>query len=273
MENEGLQEALKVKKKQGKKGKALPLIQRKETCAGTQWWSPSKVSEARWRDKVFTREAKAEKLKKVNAKKLRESNKLLKDKLDQEKREKRAREKEEQDKGRAKERKEIEMRKAERQRKKEEKEHEKALQLPQSSKRKAPKPLAGPKKKLRCGAAAHRGPPAAEPIMEAPTRTTRSGCTSILPARFENLVIIANSNVSSTSGGRPDTSSTSTEEFSAPEKRIGRSTFAQDHEGTVRALARTFALRRLHWCFDTRIGRELDYTPTVQPDTGYRICH
>jgi flagellar biosynthesis GTPase FlhF len=184
MENEGLREALKVKKKQGKKGKPLPLIQRKETRAGTQWWSPSKVSEARWRDKVFTREAEAEKFKKVDAKKLRESNKLLKDKLDQEKREKRAREKEERDKARAKEREEVEARKAERQRKKEKKDREKALHLSQSSKRKASKPLARPKKKQRCGAAARRGPPAAEPVLEVPTCTTRSGRTSTLPARF-----------------------------------------------------------------------------------------
>lgn len=77
MENKGLREALKVKKKQSKKSKALPLIQRKETRAKTQWWSPSKVSEARFRERVFAREEEAEKLRKVNAKKLKESNKLL----------------------------------------------------------------------------------------------------------------------------------------------------------------------------------------------------
>lgn len=58
VESKGLREACKVKKKQGKKAKTLPLIQQKETRATTRWWSPSKVSEARWRDKVFTRESR-----------------------------------------------------------------------------------------------------------------------------------------------------------------------------------------------------------------------
>jgi hypothetical protein len=61
---------------------------------------------------VFTREAEAETLNKVDAKKLRESKKLLKENLEQEKREKHVREKEQRDKARAKEREEIDARKA-----------------------------------------------------------------------------------------------------------------------------------------------------------------
>lgn len=131
MENERLREALKVKKKQGKEGKALPLIQRKETHAKTQWWSPSKVQEACFHQRIFARGEEAEKLRKVKAKKLKESNRLLQRKLGQEKREKRVREREEQDQRKAQERKEIKEGKAQRERGKQACNAAKAVQLSQ----------------------------------------------------------------------------------------------------------------------------------------------
>jgi hypothetical protein len=60
----GLREALSLKEKHNKKGEPLDLQQRQEYHDGAVLWSPSKVREARVRDRVEQRKEEAEKLKK-----------------------------------------------------------------------------------------------------------------------------------------------------------------------------------------------------------------
>jgi hypothetical protein len=55
-ENEGLKEALVIKRKRSKRGKPLDLQQRKEYHDGAIFWSPSKVREARFRESVKQQE-------------------------------------------------------------------------------------------------------------------------------------------------------------------------------------------------------------------------
>ncbi|KAF2726409.1 hypothetical protein EJ04DRAFT_453464, partial [Polyplosphaeria fusca] len=62
----GLREALEVKKKHKKQGKALELQQRKEYHSSAVFWSPRKVREARYRNAVTKREKKEQQLQKAN---------------------------------------------------------------------------------------------------------------------------------------------------------------------------------------------------------------
>jgi hypothetical protein len=82
IERDDLQHSLKVATGKPDRGKNLPLIQRKETRAKTQWWSPRGVNEAQHLLKIFEQEQRDKELEKVTAKQLRASNKLLRDKLD-----------------------------------------------------------------------------------------------------------------------------------------------------------------------------------------------
>jgi len=78
-ENEGLREALVVKKKHKKHGRALDLQQREEYHGGAVLWSPRKVHEANVRLDVKDQEEHQEKLAKANWKELREAAKLQKE--------------------------------------------------------------------------------------------------------------------------------------------------------------------------------------------------
>ena len=82
IERDDLQHSLKVATGKPDKGKSLPLIQRTETRSKTQWWSPRGVNEAQHLLKIFEQEQRDKELEKVTAKQVRESNKLLRDKLD-----------------------------------------------------------------------------------------------------------------------------------------------------------------------------------------------
>jgi hypothetical protein len=95
MEVSGLREAIEVKKKHSTKGKALPLSHKKKTIAKTRWYSPSAVQEARVQLRINEQEAANEKVRKADAKKLREANKLLKEKPEAEKAEAREKSKDE----------------------------------------------------------------------------------------------------------------------------------------------------------------------------------
>jgi len=106
MENSRLQEAPNRQNKGNKRDKALPLIQRQNWEAETQWWSPSRVDKA---DEAEIRKA--------DAAELRETTHRLKQKLEVEEVEKRAREKKERDERKAAERKALDERKAEREHK------------------------------------------------------------------------------------------------------------------------------------------------------------
>jgi hypothetical protein len=63
-ENEGLRQALTLKKKHKKKSKLLDLQQRQEYHGGAVFWSSRKVREARVREGVEQQEEEAEKLQK-----------------------------------------------------------------------------------------------------------------------------------------------------------------------------------------------------------------
>ncbi|KAF2622322.1 hypothetical protein BU25DRAFT_480583 [Macroventuria anomochaeta] len=109
-----------------------------------------------------------------------ESNRILKHQEEEAKRAQRAVEKEERDRQRMQECAAIDARKEQRRKDKEACNTQKALQLPQTGKRKASKPLAKPMKKQRSGAAACRGVVEPEPAPAPCTHKTRSGQTATL---------------------------------------------------------------------------------------------
>ena len=53
LERDGLQQALEDQKPKQNKGKALPLVQRRETRSKTQWWSPQGLNEAKHLQDIF----------------------------------------------------------------------------------------------------------------------------------------------------------------------------------------------------------------------------
>jgi hypothetical protein len=141
-ENQGLREALQVKKKHKNKGKVLDLQQRQEYHGGGVLYSPKKVREGRMRRRVNERLEAEEKLRKARAKKEREDLKLQRQLEAEERRVERerlkvVREKEKADKA------------AERQRQKEERDSTRALQLSQKRKRQASRPASSNKKRQR----------------------------------------------------------------------------------------------------------------------------
>jgi hypothetical protein len=172
MENSGLQQALKQQRKSNKKSRSLPLIQRQDWEAGTQWWSPSRVTKAQ------------RLLDEADKKALQESTRLLKQKLDAEKAEAREKEIKERDEKKAAERKAIDERKAERARKKQERDSQKAIQTQAQGKRKAPPAVARPKKRS-CRAVDNVGGDSAAPLAPAPpAKTSNSGRNITLPKKY-----------------------------------------------------------------------------------------
>jgi hypothetical protein len=129
-ENEGLREALVVKKKHKKHGRALDLQQREEYHGGAVLWSSRKVREANVRWDVKDQEEHQEKLAKANRKELREAAKLQKEIEKEERRVPAAKKKVEQEKEKAE-------KAAKRERDKQERDSRKAVQQSQSGKRKA----------------------------------------------------------------------------------------------------------------------------------------
>jgi hypothetical protein len=71
-ENKGLRKALTTKKKHKNKGKTLDLQQRQEFHSRAVFWSPSKVNEARFRERIRKREEEEELSPKANNKHMRE---------------------------------------------------------------------------------------------------------------------------------------------------------------------------------------------------------
>jgi hypothetical protein len=58
-ENTGLREAIHSRKKYKKKGSILDLQQREEFHSRAVFWSPRKVKEARWRERIEQQEKEA----------------------------------------------------------------------------------------------------------------------------------------------------------------------------------------------------------------------
>jgi hypothetical protein len=80
-ENQGLCNALKIKKKHKKKDWASDSQQHEEYHSGAVFWSPQAFQEARYCESMRGAEEKQLQLQKADAKKLREQNKLLNMKL------------------------------------------------------------------------------------------------------------------------------------------------------------------------------------------------
>lgn len=177
-ENNGLRKAVKKKKRQQKKSKALPLQPRDEYHGGSIFWSPRAVAGARVREKELQDAKHQEELEKAQIKELKQASKLYKEKIMVEKRV--MREKERAAKAQLKAEKAAELaarREAAR--------SSKPLPKPQKRKNIAqPEPQPKAKRSQRAGGAAA----AAEVVPSqpaAPTRTTRHGRTTTLPKKFQ----------------------------------------------------------------------------------------
>ncbi len=180
-ENDGLIEALKAKKKQKKKSKALDLNKHDlNNWGGTQWHSPRQFGEARRRERILKETAHAEELKKVEIKELKKANKLYNDKIKEAAKAQRAQDQEVRRKERERERAAINAHKEQRRREKEACDAQKASQLPTKGKRTAPQAPAPRKKQKRSAVGARSHAVAPEPAREPRTHTTRSGRTATL---------------------------------------------------------------------------------------------
>ena len=181
----GLKEVLKTQKKHKKKSKTLELQHHKDYHGGAEFYSPSRVEEARARERTKQQEQKAEELKKAEMAELRHANKLYKEKIAQERREQKLREKEEREQRKAEKAQEVAKRKAQRERDKQAHNAQKAIQLPKIGKRKASQEAA-PRKKQNRGSAAARSRAAAVPRSPSPPATYNSRGRPIrAPRKFE----------------------------------------------------------------------------------------
>jgi hypothetical protein len=143
LENKNLRKAVLNKKKRSKKSEPLDLQLRKEHHNKPLFFSPRKVREARYRNKVNEGEKLEEEAAKSDRQQKR-ANTALQNKLDKERKSKAWREKQEESK-----RKKAEA-EAEKQRKKEERDAAKAIQSPQLGKRKISQEAAAePRKKQK----------------------------------------------------------------------------------------------------------------------------
>ncbi len=129
-EIDGLRSALVVKKRHKKKSKVLDLQQREEYHGGAVFWSPRKIREARYRERIQQQLKQDEQLQKAEEKQLKDSARLYKQKIAIEKRT--AREADQAAKAQAKAE-QVAAKQAE----KEARNTAKALQLSQKGKRKA----------------------------------------------------------------------------------------------------------------------------------------
>jgi hypothetical protein len=127
-ENEGLRQALALKRKHKKKSKPLDLQQRKEYHGGAVFWSPSKLREARFRERVKQQEEEAEKLQKAQTRELREAHRLYKKKMAEEAKALQESAKEARAEERKKAAEEAAARRAQKEQEKRDRDSEKALQ-------------------------------------------------------------------------------------------------------------------------------------------------
>ena len=180
-EKEGLEEALKARKKQKKKSHALDLQKHEQNLwGGANFWSPRSMAAARRRERILKEMQHGDELKKAEMKDLKAANKLYNNKIDEEKRQQRAREKEARAQAKAEERQAIDARKAARATAKQARDAAKALQQSQRGNRitsQAPKVKQRP---ARHGVGARSRPKPVTPPPPAHTHTTRSGRVATL---------------------------------------------------------------------------------------------
>jgi hypothetical protein len=175
-ELQGLERALKSKKKRQKKKKVLPLSPRDSNVqGGAIFWDPASKARADRRMRDAEKQAIADEAVKADKKQIQLNTKLLKEKEKAEKKEEAALRRQEMAQRRAQEAREKEARKVERERLKALKNAEKASQLPKQVKSKASKKLQS-KVTKRGGNAARRRPPVVHEPSSAPQGViTRSG--------------------------------------------------------------------------------------------------
>ena len=184
IEKDGLRLALNDERSKPKKGKPLPLVQREETQARTQWWSPRALESARKLQDQFDAEEHDRELAESTRRELQESNRLLKEKLVVEKKEAAAKRKEEVAERKAEERRQINARRAPRAKDKEARNAAKALQLSRRGKRPASQASRPEKKQKRSAGGGARGV-AAAPAPKVPPKTTTRGRTVKIPVKFK----------------------------------------------------------------------------------------
>jgi hypothetical protein len=178
-EVKGLRKAIQVTKKHKKKSKTLDLQQRQEYYGGAVFWSPSKIREARFRERVKKQQEEEQQLEKARTKAEKAQKKVLQ-----------FQEKEERERLRVEKREERERikagKQAARERKKQEKQNtQKSIQTSQKGKRKALKPVTGPvQEKQKRGVDADDGGDA-QTRDPSPVRTTRGGRNIKIPQKFK----------------------------------------------------------------------------------------
>ena len=175
LENQGLREALANQSKRSKKKKVLDVQQRKEYWGGAVFYSPRKVAEAEWRERIKAHNKEGERLRKQTAKELCDLNRLLNMKLKEQRAERGA--KCQADAAEKKAKKE-----AERARKAEERNTKKPSTTTQLGKRKASQSLAPKAKRVRRSGVVAEGAVGGEASHDAPARRSTSGRT-IKPTR------------------------------------------------------------------------------------------
>jgi hypothetical protein len=177
-EIDGIKQALSIKEKRKKKGKALDLQQRQEYHGGAVFWSPKKIREARVRQSVREQEEKEQQLQKAETAELKKAARLYKEKIRQEKQAAREAAKKAREKEKAKKAAQREAQKATRN-------TEKALQLSQKGKRKASEPPLQSRKRQKCGVDALDVREASEGASSTPAISTRRGRNVKLPSRYK----------------------------------------------------------------------------------------
>jgi hypothetical protein len=180
-ENQGLREALAVKKKHTKRGQPLDLQQRKEYHGEAVFWSPRKVREARVRQTVKKREEKELQLQKAESAERKKAARLYKLEIAEEKRAAREAAKEVREKEKAEKAKQV----AERARQREAQTATRALQSSQKAKRKALQPLKQDSKRRKQVVDAVDSGEASEAALAARPKTTRRGRNVRLPDKHK----------------------------------------------------------------------------------------
>jgi hypothetical protein len=177
-EMDGIKQALSIKEKRKKKGRALDLQQRQEYYGGAVFWSPRKIREARVRQSIREQEEKEQQLQKAETAELKKAAKLYKDKIQQEKRAAREAARKAKEEERAE-------KAAQRKAQKATCNTEKALQLSQKGKRKASQPSLQSRKRQKRSVDALDVGEASEGASSTPAISTRRGRSVKLPDRYK----------------------------------------------------------------------------------------
>jgi hypothetical protein len=169
-ELEGVKDAISEKKRRSTKRKVLPLQQHDKYHGGAVFWSPRARKEAEVRYRVFKDLKREEQLAKADKKQIQHNNKLLKEKLKDERRVERETGKLVREKEKAELAAQKAERAAEKRRQKEACDAQKALQLSQIGNRKASKLAVMDQKRVRRARGAATGAssevtPAAQPTV------------------------------------------------------------------------------------------------------------